>query len=171
MKGTLSFIQLLQNREKTPPSFQTIATNKSVTSAQDSRYRRPWQEKKINVWVHSASHARLWDGGSTFFCNCKQHSELNRQQGQKILGWNYRSGNKHKRMSRDFQHVVCRLQGQWRTTMERELYIWHLQRRPNPWKRKLRPYDPRKALKPCSSSSRTWIRLFSWPTLLSILGF
>lgn len=117
--------------------------------------------KKINAWAHSATV--MLDCGMVvifFFPNCKQHRELQRQQGQKILGWNYRSGNKHKRMSRDFQHVVCRLQGQWRTTMESKLYIWHLQRRPNPWKRKLRPHDPRKGLKPSSSSSRTWMRLF-----------
>lgn len=44
------------------------------------------------------SHARLWVGWwfNFFFPNCKQHRELNRQQGQKILGWNYRSGNKDK---------------------------------------------------------------------------
>lgn len=148
------------NGEKTPLSFQTTATNKSVTSAHDSRYRRPCLEKNKCLSSLCNSHARLWDGGYFFFPNCKQHRELQRQQGQKILGWNYRSGNKHKRMSRDFQHVVCRLQGQWRTTMESKLYIWHLQRRPNPWKRKLRPHDPRKGLKPSSSSSRTWMRLF-----------
>lgn len=97
---------------------------------------------------------------------CKQHRELNRQQGQKILGWSYRSGNKHKRMLREFQHVVCRLPGPWRSTMESKMYIWHLQRRPNPWKRKLRPRDSRKGLKPCPSSSRAWMGLFSWGIFL-----
>lgn len=57
---------------------------------------------------------------------CKQHRELTRQQGQKILSWNYRSGNKHKRTLHDFQHVVCRLQGPWITTMESKLYVWGL---------------------------------------------
>lgn len=117
--------------------------------------------KKKSLSSLCNSHARLWVVVQ-LFPNCKEHRELSREQGQKILGWNYRSGNKHKRMSRDFQHVVCRLQGQWRATMESELYIWHLQRRPNPWKRKSRPHNPRKYLKPCSSSSGTWMRHFSW---------
>lgn len=85
MKGTLSFIQLLQNGDKTSLNFQTFATNKSVhqhkiPDTEDHVRKKKSLSSLCNVMLDCGMMVQL------FFPNCKQHRELNRQQGQKILG-------------------------------------------------------------------------------------